>query len=145
MDTEHKQVAVDCFGTTVEVDEGLADLLQEIWKAGIDTELSCQENQPGVAWIEFSGTTDAEFFLEIISEHCGAELYDKITQCNPIEAWDYAAHPNDLSMERTVNGDKRLLAKPAFCFSISVRFPVIDIPLVLAILRKYNEKMGVAQ
>jgi hypothetical protein len=38
---------------TIEVDEGLAPLLKAIWDLGIMTCNSCQENKPGIMWIEF--------------------------------------------------------------------------------------------
>jgi hypothetical protein len=44
-DTYHKQVAViDNCGDTVEVDEGMVDILRLFWNIDIDTCLSCEDN-----------------------------------------------------------------------------------------------------
>ena len=53
MDSKHKQVSVDYFGDIIEVDEGIVDLLQMIWKSGFDTLLSCEDNIDNCIWINF--------------------------------------------------------------------------------------------
>ena len=52
-DFKHKQVNVVCFGDNIEVDEGIADLLQMIWKSGFMTFLSCEDNIDNCIWINF--------------------------------------------------------------------------------------------
>lgn len=62
--TEHRQVAIldPTSKAMIEVDELMAPLLQAIWSQGIITSNSCQENRPGVMWIEFFSAVDAEAF-----------------------------------------------------------------------------------
>jgi hypothetical protein len=62
---EHKQIEIldPTSGCLIEVDEGLATLLKAIWNLRISTCNSCQENKPGIAWIEFPRCEDAEAFL----------------------------------------------------------------------------------
>src|SRR5262245_35438023 len=67
--TYHKQVRIRWKHQQAEVDEGLAPLILEIWKHGIDTIMSCQENQPGIAWIDFASAKDAERFLTLVAEY----------------------------------------------------------------------------
>ena len=64
---QHAAVAVDHNGITKMIDEGIAPLIEEIWKAGIWTANSCEENRPGWMWIEFLRTMDAVKFLNIIA------------------------------------------------------------------------------
>lgn len=47
----------------IDVDEGLANLLEGLWEAGISTQFSCQGN-PGVAMILFPTVTDGLRFVE---------------------------------------------------------------------------------
>ena len=63
--TEHKQTAIHdpASDTMIEVDERIAPLLEAIWDCGIITCNSCQENKPGIIWIEFLAAEDAEAFL----------------------------------------------------------------------------------
>lgn len=44
METEHKQVAVQYGEMAAEVDEGIAALILEMWKADIMTFMSCENN-----------------------------------------------------------------------------------------------------
>jgi hypothetical protein len=46
-------------GESVEVDEELAPLILALSQLGIETLNSCQENKPGIAWVEFATTADA--------------------------------------------------------------------------------------
>jgi hypothetical protein len=55
---EHKQVKIRLGSRAAEVDEGIADLILALWEAGIGTIMSCQENYPGVAWIELFEEVD---------------------------------------------------------------------------------------
>lgn len=47
----HQQVSVSCFGHIIQVDEGIAPLLQLLWKLNIHTYNSCQDNKDKI-WIE---------------------------------------------------------------------------------------------
>lgn len=45
------------------MDVGLAPLIATLYHAGLHTRFSCQEHQPGVAWIQFDDATDVEAFI----------------------------------------------------------------------------------
>jgi len=64
----HGQVAAhdQSDGQEYLVDADLKVLLERAWELGIGTTNSCQENQPGIAWIEFFRAPDAELFFEIL-------------------------------------------------------------------------------
>lgn len=82
MTVEHKQIKVDYFGQQIEVDEGIADLLQLIWKNGIYTALSCEDNRSHdeegnliddnideIIWISFPSPNYLILFLNIVAKY----------------------------------------------------------------------------
>lgn len=56
---KHKQVNL----AGIDVDEGLVNILENVWEAGISTQFSCQ-GDPGVAMILFPTVTDGLRFVE---------------------------------------------------------------------------------
>jgi hypothetical protein len=159
-ETEHPQVPVAWGGRHAEVDEGLAPLILERWRAGIDTLNSCQEDRPGVAWVNFFGTADAKRFLDLVAvyptgEQCrtvdgrayvgdvpfAETLYGRITGLGSAGDWEYALHLIDLAVEVELVGDAVEVSctGPAdFEFDVSVRFPRADLPALLERLRRHN-------
>jgi hypothetical protein len=145
--TEHKQTLVidPASDTLVEVDEGIAPLLQAIWNCGIITCNSCQENKPGIIWIEFLEAEDAEAFLTRIvsgldpinSPEVNNWLYSRITGASA--GWQYAAHPHDareyIDEER---GTMELNASKScsIALSVSIRFPAGDYEILRDILSR---------
>jgi hypothetical protein len=143
----HKQVIRNRLGNDVLVDEGLADLLQLMWNLGFNTWNSCQENRPGIAWIEFISTGDCTNFLNLIDHYSQDDsipfaetLYGRVTglgedSCN----WRYNAHLMNYGETETIVGDEIITTFNGyndFHFSMSIRFPVSDIPLLVEILKQ---------
>lgn len=142
---EHRQIAIldPASDYMIEVDEGIAPLLKAIWNSGITTCNSCQENKPGIIWIEFLRSKDAEAFLTrvisgldpINSPEEGDCLYSRII--GQKGGWQYNAHPHDFREyvdEET--GVVELNASEAckIALSISVRFPVGDYERLLNLI-----------
>ena len=108
---DHKQVRVKYRGKFIKVDEGIAPLLKAIWKLGIETTLSCQENRDGIAWIEFATAEDAKAFIDIVSHRHDSDphsLYNRIAGewCDddakePPLFWEFSTSPHDLNKERS--------------------------------------------
>jgi hypothetical protein len=139
---EHKQVMINnpVLNKMIEVDKGIAPLLDAIWNLGIMTCNSCQENQPGIIWIEFSRAQDAEAFLTSIvscldpinSPEADNWLYSRIIGQNGVGqngGWRYSAHPHDF--REYVDEESSVLELNAsepceIALSISIRFPVKD-------------------
>jgi hypothetical protein len=134
---EHKQTAIRDIAADrlVEVDEGIAPLLQAIWNLGINTCNSCQENRPGIIWIEFLAAKDAEAFLTCVvsgldpvnSPEADDWLYSRIIGANG--GWQYSAHPHDT--REYINEERGIIELNAsesceIALSISIRFPVRD-------------------
>jgi hypothetical protein len=61
--TKHPQKAINLGGRKVEVDVKLARLIQGLYRAGILTCMSCQEDSPGVTWLMFPRIEYAQVFV----------------------------------------------------------------------------------
>lgn len=134
---EHKQITIlnPISNETIEVDEGLAPLLKAIWDLGIMTRNSCQENKPGIMWIEFLTAKDLEAFLTRIvsgidsrdSSKADGQLYSRILGENG--GWQYNVHPHDF--REYIDEEKGMVELDisemcGIALSISIRFPVGD-------------------
>lgn len=134
---EHKQTAIlnPASNHVVEVDEGIAPLIQDLWSLGIVTCNSCQENKPGIVWIEFHTAEDVEAFLMRIvsgldpvnSPQADKWLYSRVMGASG--GWQYTAHPHDArEYIDEENGTLELNSSEscAIELSISIRFPIGD-------------------
>lgn len=149
---DHEQTQVFCPGyqETIEVDRGIAPLMLAIWDAGILTCNSCEENEPGMIWIEFYSFKDAEKFLMILIRTLGDGirrrpeandwLCHRILGLNgdQLAEWRYDAHPNLLparANQRSIySGDPK---KCEVEISVSLRFPREDYNRILELLHSY--------
>ena len=144
---EHKQATIldPTSNETIEVDEGLAPLLEAIWDFGIMTRNSCQENKPGIIWIEFLTAKDLEAFLTCIisgldpvgSSNADGQLYSRILGENG--GWQYNVHPHD--SREYIDEEKSMVeldtSEPCgIALSISIRFPVEDYERLLDIVSR---------
>lgn len=144
---EHKQIKISHPDSeeTIEVDEGIAPLIKTIWNLGISTCNSCQENMPGIVWMEFLTARDVEAFLSRVvsgldpvnDPKAGNWLYSRIIGENG--GWKYNAHPHDV--REYIDKEKGTLelntSEPCgIMLSISIRFPVDDYEILLDLLGK---------
>ena len=144
---EHKQIKISHPDSdeTIEVDEGIAPLIKAIWNLGISTCNSCQENMPGIVWIEFLTARDVEAFLSRVvsgldpanNAKAGNWLYSRIIGENG--GWKYNAHPHDI--REYIDKEKGTLelntSEPCgIMLSISIRFPLADYEILLDLLGK---------
>ena len=152
---DHEQIKVFDPGhhDYVEVDRKIAPLLQVIWSAGIRTCNSCEENSPGVIWIEFYSLADVELFLKIIVQSLGNQIHDhpeaydwfcyRILGYNGdnLNPWHYDAHPNVIPKR---SSQKEIYPRNSFPIkieiSVSVRFPNEDLFIILNIIKNYLAK-----
>lgn len=63
---EHETVLVREGDMEAEIDVKIAPLVREVWKAGIETNMSCQEDGFGLVWLEFPGEKELLSFLAIV-------------------------------------------------------------------------------
>lgn len=154
MRIEHEQVTVQVGDREADIDKAIAPLIEELWKADIDTVMSCQENEPGIIWIEFAETYDAERFLNIVGhvEEGIDTLYNRISMTwfddnSEMSApyWDYSISVDDCAQDNdgeTVEWDEDA---PRFHLSPSIRFPQSDYDVVLRRMRRHNAKVNQEQ
>lgn len=149
--TKHKTVYVKVGMFEAEIDEEIAPLIEEIWKADMGTTNSCQENQSGIAWIGFTTSFEAAEFLDIVAGEYSAEfdsLYNRIrgkwdSTSDPVQGmWQYSLYPVDVSVrqwdvdENTI--DEEAIGSREFIFHVSIRFPRTDIDVLLQRMREFN-------
>jgi hypothetical protein len=151
---KHKQVHLQWNDWESDVDEGIAPLILELWKAGILTSLSCEENRRELMWIMFPDAFCAQDFLNIVAkyEEDSESLYQRIkngwTRHRKDDApgtWEYDVGIDDYSVELIVDDEENIAEEvctgPAdFVFGLSVRFPKTDYPVLLERMRKFNQK-----
>jgi len=136
---DHPTVQVKVGWREEEIDAKIAPLIQEMWKADIDTLMSCQDSPPGWVWIEFDDVDACERFLSLVADFDSNpdSLYNRICQEwqseHDEDFWKYDVIVSDEAIDTADDG-------PMFHFSVSVRFPHRDLPTVLERLRSFNCK-----
>lgn len=104
--------------------------------------MSCQETDPGIAWIDFDSMDDLQRFLNLVTRYePGADtLYNRITyQLSgdvSSDYWIYQVNWMDLNEEEEEEQEQeqegRACGDEAFLVAtIGVYFPVTDIPVLL--------------
>jgi hypothetical protein len=137
----HRTVPVEHAGLAAEIDTAIAPLVLEVWRAGLRTVNSCQDNPRGYVWLEFESLGDATRFLDLAVEPAGVgsegvtDLYHRAFREGPGAFWPlsrrlwlYKVLPRNIGQAGTVQAD----------FLLSVRFPQTDLPALLDRLRAHN-------
>jgi hypothetical protein len=152
---DHEQTKVLFPGNQelIDVDVGIAPLLVAIWDAGIITWNSCEENEPGIIWIEFSTIKDVERFLKIQIHTLGNRVHKHPDfndwfcyrilgyEGDHLGPWRYNAHPNVYSI--TSNQSSMYSRNASDCsveMSVSVRFPREDYPVIIDLISNYLKR-----
>lgn len=149
---DHNQITVFYPGYQdfIEVDEGIAHLLQTLWDAKIRTCNSCEENEPGMIWIEFYSMKEVERLLTILIKSLGDRIH-KHPEINDwfcyrilghdgekLKPWHFDAYPN---LSPTRPNQRSIYPKKIFDsrveLSVSVRFPKEDNQVVIDLVSKY--------
>lgn len=103
----HEQIEVDYFGRTIEVDKGIADLLQLIWSHNIRTYMSCENvsepHESETVWICFLSLRYCNSFLEIVAKY--SEDYDSMYRRIMMEAHTSVLYPADKRVPWVVEND----------------------------------------
>jgi hypothetical protein len=133
---------------SADIDVLIAPLIREIWKAGIETFMSCQGDDRDPIWLQFSGP-QLEKFLNIVGagDAHNAGLRGRADQTCSTGAWHYATDvsdwhdPDTLSEMKSTDPefyDAAVNCLPYFNVMISVEIPKADLPGVLTRLREHN-------
>jgi hypothetical protein len=140
----HKQVRIQHKNLSANVDEGIADLILAMWRCGIETQMSCQENGPGVTWVSFRRVSDLHLFMKLLLDWSGFE--DKIAQ----PAWSRADILKFGRWHSKVDivegwrwvGDDEIVPNGTILLSYSIRFPKSDMAAVIKHLKTKEVKYG---
>ncbi len=143
------------FGEEVEIDVGIADLVQALWRLGIRTLNSCQDNPVGSGrvWLQLEAVEDAHALLKVAcvwdSETLGGGgVWGRaFGVADTSHDWEWKLHLTDIAEvlcgEAVADGiDDGVGVEPDARFRISVRFPVTDLPTVLARLVRAARSEG---
>ncbi len=140
-DRRHPAITISVGAWREEIDIELAPLIREVWVAGIETFMSCQETVPGISWIEFPSVVELLRFLNLVTRfEPGIDtLYNRINyqRTGQLSAptWDYQLRLLDIldgQEEQTVDGYAILEA------TVGVYFPSTDIPVLVERLKEFN-------
>jgi hypothetical protein len=161
MKTHHRQTHIRHADREADVDEKLAPLILELWRAGIDTMRSCQRHSATrKVWITFAEAVGAETFLNIVSgsnrdgrrqkwarreswyfgqydPDSGPLTPDAWSPLNPA-GWEFHASVDDDSLSD--DGDRWVADDPAFRIEIAVLFPARDLEAVTKAVRAWNRR-----
>ena len=127
----HEQVTVynPCTDEIIEVDSGIAEMLELLWSLGIETDNSCEDNGPhgtgGMVWIGFHSCSDLWQFLRRAVPKYDA-LYAAMAE------WHFSLFPLDL----TAVAEETETHPPMFHLTADVRFPHSDYSAILANLEE---------
>ena len=129
----HKQTGVMYCGHRIQVDKGIAPLLKALWRCGVDTLMSCENNVPdGFVWIEFG---DAEYFERFIKILWFNGISEEIKGCmNGLSNFYHDTYePDDWIFHLCVEEEFDM-------FSYSVRFPKQHYDELLRVFEGYGEE-----
>ena len=138
---DHEQVSVN--GKLV--DKGIAPLLKLIWKHKIETTNSCEDNQPGLIWIEFLNMKNLTKFLNLIAKYPNKNevfwktMYSRIMgNSDEKDNWKYDIHPINWGVDEEIVDDEAIetfSGKHDIDFTISVRFSKKEVPEIMKALK----------
>ena len=138
----HPAVTVTVGEWGAEIDLQIAPLIRELWIAGIDTLMSCQEVSPGIAWIDFPDVHELLRFLDLVTwyEDGIDTFYNRVTGQRAgfisLPPWEYQLDLLDVVEDREVLMD----GMGRFDATVGVYFPIPDIAKLTARLQAQNAR-----
>lgn len=143
IERRHKTVRIRRNGMDAQIDTMIAPLINKLWRYGIWTKNSCQENKPGIVWIQFWSARNAIDFLNVVARLPTNRqlekfsfldtMYGRISREGGFGEWVY-----DIIVENT--GEQ--VGKADFNFMVSIRFPQTDLP---AIMKAFEDEKHIAK
>ena len=138
-------------GRPIAVDAKIAPLLAALWNEGIDTANSCEEEEPGVIWIEFEAFEGLRRFLEMVVSRLSLrnegreDMYDRMTGLRPDRNfWRYTTNLYGDRLQageewREVSDSDHGRSSGART-TVSLRFPARDYQLVYELFQEARER-----
>jgi len=147
---KHQTIRIFHGDRQADIDKQIAPLIKEMWKSGIETYQSCEDNPPGWVWIQFTSSHELERFLSIIGDYEAAlgamhdrmhYGYDRVVGPR-VGQWRYVVVADDLAVDEVdteVGGVQEIcVGPPDFMILIAVHFPHTDLPQVLGRMKRIN-------
>ena len=128
---KHEAVIVKVGDRREEIDVMLAPLIEAIWRAGIATMMSCQETEPGIAWVAFDTIDDLKLFRDMVVwfEDDEQSLYARANSPRfgySVESpWEYQLNIIDCFEDQPEQTEDDCAS---FEFWVGLYFPQSDIP-----------------
>jgi len=168
LEFNHNQVEVynPIYEEKVEVDEGMVELLTLMWDMGLLTSLSCQENKPGIMWINMPHD-DASWFMTALSmqrdndlANDSSSLYGRMMRLEEDDNWDFDINPKDEAESYSFDQEGFDADEDGFeddfvtvtregpsriHFDINIRFPVSEYPIIIQRLKVFKIHMDKLQ
>jgi molybdopterin-guanine dinucleotide biosynthesis protein A len=138
---EHKTIELTYEGTPVDIDKKIAPLIEEIWKAGISTANSCENNNPiNYIWIEFDTSIGCENFLNICFKNIDKNN-DIFIRAMCKHEWDKNAWIYSTCVD-CYNSDSDIIKNTIM--GTSVRFPKQDYQFIYDKFVEHNKSNNVS-
>lgn len=146
----HKTIPLKYRGELVEIDEQIAPLMSQIWKAKITTLNSCQDNVPsGYIWIQFDSSRDCDQFLTIIFKNQDINspavipIYKRAMHPYNHKLsghWEYRVNLESLEQNDSEESEDLTTFNPILLVgtAVSVRFPQQDLDFIYQRFLEYN-------
>lgn len=159
--SRHETTALPCRflgGLEVPVDTEIAPLVQALWTAGLVTGNTCQDSPPGSGrvWIQFLTPEMGAHFADAVAVYeAGTDtLYNRIFArwtpadgTEPPDTWSWSVEIRDAAIKELFDDEGRVTeehpGKPDADFTLSVRFPRSDLPLVVERMKRHNESAAI--
>jgi hypothetical protein len=146
--TEHATYHIRYGDQEADVDRAIVWLILEIWRAGLHTVNSCEDNQPsGYVWVQFPVADDANAFIQAVIHPAPSDddLNTRALAEHDLRGnWLYHVMPLGLNLDGEP-GDAPLFEPALVTLAVSVRFPRGDLDEVVRRLRIYNQQRDAAK
>ncbi len=146
----HREITIRHGAIEADVDEGIAPVILETWRAGFQTEYSCQGS-----WVEWRRRKEAYLLFTTASD---AAAWLRIVNPEPVveERADGEFYTSDEEYQRwamRTQGSQQLRWECSLLpwdwwkvrFAVSIRFPATDLADILARLKAHNAQARTAR
>jgi hypothetical protein len=143
----HKQVKVHYpfdQKETIEVDEGIAELLKLMWDMGVRTQYSCQESRPNYMWLNIPYFS-AQQWLGMLALNRDSDLntnqsslYGRMMGLEDSNNWEYELSVKDFGRKFNSGSAKASSDyddKPMIDFTLIMWVPITDKGLIMERLK----------
>lgn len=135
IEEHHETIFLHVKDMEADIDIKIAPLISEIWKTGIITYNSCENNIPAnYVWIEFADYEHAKKFIDYISydlSRTAPMYYRMMGEDEP--RWIFGMLPHELNDDPDYKHDNAYIV-----YTISIRFPQCDLEEVYERFKSWN-------